>query len=82
MSSPRHYIRERRTGILRGRGRRPSLPSRLPYRDPSCYEKDGSLLKIKKIDHVAVCVADLDGAVAQWRTLFGLVPGAREWVES
>jgi methylmalonyl-CoA/ethylmalonyl-CoA epimerase len=40
------------------------------------------MLKIKKIDHVAVCVRDIDEASARWRAVFGLQPGAREWVES
>lgn len=40
------------------------------------------MLKIKKIDHVAVCVADLDEAAARWRALFGLAPREREVVES
>jgi len=39
-------------------------------------------LKIKRIEHVAVCVRDLDEASAHWRALFGLQPGEREWVES
>lgn len=40
------------------------------------------MLKIKKIDHVSVCVGDLDEAKARWQALFGLEPSAREWVES
>jgi methylmalonyl-CoA/ethylmalonyl-CoA epimerase len=40
------------------------------------------VLKIKRIDHVAVCVPDMDEALARWRTLFDMQPGAREWVES
>lgn len=40
------------------------------------------MLKIKKIDHVAVCVSDIDESAARWRTLFGLSPHAREIVES
>jgi methylmalonyl-CoA/ethylmalonyl-CoA epimerase len=39
-------------------------------------------LKIKRIEHVAVCVRDLDEASEHWRALFGLQPGEREWVES
>jgi methylmalonyl-CoA/ethylmalonyl-CoA epimerase len=39
-------------------------------------------LKIKKIDHVAVCVADIDDASARWSTLLGVAPVEREWVES
>jgi methylmalonyl-CoA/ethylmalonyl-CoA epimerase len=39
-------------------------------------------LKIRKIDHVAVCVADIDEAAARWRKVFGLEPSHREVVES
>jgi methylmalonyl-CoA/ethylmalonyl-CoA epimerase len=40
------------------------------------------MLKIKKIDHVAVCVPDIDEAAARWRAAFGLEACARETVES
>jgi methylmalonyl-CoA/ethylmalonyl-CoA epimerase len=40
-----------------------------------------SMIKIKKIDHVAVCVGDLDEAAARWRA-FGVLPREREVVES
>ncbi len=40
------------------------------------------MIKIKKIDHVAVLVEDLDPAIAKYRELFGLVPREREFVES
>ncbi|MGH7293858.1 MAG: methylmalonyl-CoA epimerase [Polyangiaceae bacterium] len=40
------------------------------------------MLKIKKLDHVAVCVADIDEAAARWRAAFGLQPAAREVVAS
>jgi len=40
------------------------------------------MLKIKKIDHVAVCVSDIDDSAARWRTLFGLAAQGREVVES
>jgi methylmalonyl-CoA/ethylmalonyl-CoA epimerase len=40
------------------------------------------MLKIRRIDHVAVCVADLDEAAARWRAAFGLEPCARETVAS
>jgi methylmalonyl-CoA/ethylmalonyl-CoA epimerase len=39
-------------------------------------------IKIKKVDHVAVCVADIDEAVARWEKAFGLRPAEREVVES
>jgi methylmalonyl-CoA/ethylmalonyl-CoA epimerase len=40
------------------------------------------MLKIKRIDHVAVCVGDIDDAAARWRSLFGLETREREVVES
>jgi methylmalonyl-CoA/ethylmalonyl-CoA epimerase len=40
------------------------------------------MLKIKKIDHIAVCVPDIDEAAARWRAAFGLEARARETVES
>jgi len=40
------------------------------------------MLKIKGLDHVAVCVRDLDEAAARWRLLLGAEPVARELVES
>jgi methylmalonyl-CoA/ethylmalonyl-CoA epimerase len=39
-------------------------------------------LKIRKIDHVAICVADIGEATARWQALLGIVPGAPEVVES
>jgi methylmalonyl-CoA/ethylmalonyl-CoA epimerase len=40
------------------------------------------MLRIKKIDHVAVCVADLDAALAHWKGAFGLDAAVREVVAS
>jgi methylmalonyl-CoA/ethylmalonyl-CoA epimerase len=40
------------------------------------------MIKIKKLDHVAVCVADIDQASARWQAAFGLQPGPREAVAS
>jgi methylmalonyl-CoA/ethylmalonyl-CoA epimerase len=40
------------------------------------------MLKIKKIDHVAVLVEDLDVAIAKYREVLGLSPREREVVES
>jgi|SRR5208283_2513669 methylmalonyl-CoA/ethylmalonyl-CoA epimerase len=40
------------------------------------------MFKIKKIDHVAVCVPDLADAGARWKALFGVEAGQREVVES
>jgi methylmalonyl-CoA/ethylmalonyl-CoA epimerase len=39
-------------------------------------------LRIKKIDHVAVCVADTDAAIAKYREVLGLEPEVREVVAS
>jgi methylmalonyl-CoA/ethylmalonyl-CoA epimerase len=39
-------------------------------------------LKIKKIDHVAIAVPDIDQAAAKWRELFGLDATLREYVEA
>jgi methylmalonyl-CoA/ethylmalonyl-CoA epimerase len=38
------------------------------------------MLRIKKIDHVAVAVSDLDAALAAYRQLLGVEPSARELV--
>jgi methylmalonyl-CoA/ethylmalonyl-CoA epimerase len=40
------------------------------------------MVKIKKLDHVAVCVADIDEAAARWHAAFGLEPVGREVVAS
>lgn len=40
-------------------------------------------MKILRIDHVALCVPELDPAIAQWQAVlgaFGLVAGPREYV--
>ena len=39
-------------------------------------------LKIRKIDHIAVCVADIDEAAAKWRAVLGLEAESREVVAS
>lgn len=41
-----------------------------------------AMLKIKRIDHVAVAVEDVDAALAKWRDAFGLEPTVREVVAS
>jgi methylmalonyl-CoA/ethylmalonyl-CoA epimerase len=41
-----------------------------------------SSLKVKKIDHIAVCVQDIDEAAAKWRAVLGLEPTSREVVAS
>jgi len=38
------------------------------------------MIKVKRIDHVAVAVADRDAAAHDLSTMFGLTPGAREHV--
>jgi methylmalonyl-CoA/ethylmalonyl-CoA epimerase len=40
------------------------------------------MLKIKKVDHVAICVRDIDEAAAKWSQVLGLTPTVREVVES
>jgi methylmalonyl-CoA/ethylmalonyl-CoA epimerase len=40
------------------------------------------MLRIKKIDHVAICVADTDQAIAKYKQVFGLEPQLREVVAS
>src|SRR5260370_28601247 len=37
-------------------------------------------MKITRIDHVAVCVRDLDAALPAWLTVLGLAKGPREFV--
>ena len=41
-----------------------------------------SPFKITKIDHIAVCVPDIDEAAAKWRAVLGLSARSREVVES
>ena len=40
------------------------------------------MIKVKRIDHVAIAVGDRDGATRQLGELFGLCEGAREHVSS
>ncbi len=40
------------------------------------------MLKIKRLDHVAVAVADIDEALAKWQSVFGLQARERETVAS
>ncbi|CAN5489851.1 methylmalonyl-CoA epimerase [soil metagenome] len=42
----------------------------------------GPGFKVKKVDHVAICVADVDAAAAQWATVLGLEGTVREVVAS
>ncbi len=40
------------------------------------------MIRIKKIDHVAVCVQDVDDAIAKYKQVLGLEPTVRETVAS
>jgi methylmalonyl-CoA/ethylmalonyl-CoA epimerase len=40
------------------------------------------MLRIKKIDHVAICVPDTDEAIAKYKQVLGLEPDVREFVAS
>jgi methylmalonyl-CoA/ethylmalonyl-CoA epimerase len=40
------------------------------------------MVKIKRLDHVAICVEDIDQAAGKWRALFDLAPCQREVVAS
>jgi len=40
------------------------------------------MIRIKRIDHVAICVADVDAAKVAWERAFGLKPSVREVVAS
>lgn len=40
------------------------------------------MVKIKKLDHVAVLVRDIDAAASKYKELFGLAPEGREVVAS
>ncbi|MBK6696823.1 MAG: methylmalonyl-CoA epimerase [Myxococcales bacterium] len=40
------------------------------------------MFRVKKIDHVAVCVADIEQATERWRAVLGLAVREREVVES
>jgi methylmalonyl-CoA/ethylmalonyl-CoA epimerase len=40
------------------------------------------MIRIKKIDHVAICVSDLDGSLAKYKEALGLASSGREVVPS
>jgi methylmalonyl-CoA/ethylmalonyl-CoA epimerase len=40
------------------------------------------MIRIKKIDHVAICVKDVDDAIAKYRQVLGVEPQVREVVAS
>lgn len=40
------------------------------------------VIKIKKVDHVAICVSDIDEAAAKYKQILGLEPTVREVVAS
>ena len=39
-------------------------------------------MRITRIDHVAVCLRDLDAAIPAWLKLLGLTAGPREYVDA
>lgn len=43
---------------------------------------NGPGFKVKKVDHVAICVQDVDAAAAKWREVLGLEGTVREVVAS
>src|SRR3954452_2174772 len=49
---------------------------------PSASAMDVAMLRIKKIDHVAICVKDGDDARAKYKEVLGLEPAVREVVAS
>ncbi len=69
-----HYIATGGRRVRCDKGGSPAKERRVEARDFK--------LKIKKIDHVAVCVADIDEASRRWQALLGVSPSEREWVES
>lgn len=40
------------------------------------------MIRVKKIDHIAICVKDVDGSLAAYKQVLGLEPDVREFVES
>ncbi len=40
------------------------------------------MIKIKRIDHVAIAVDNIDHALAKWQQALGVEPGEREFVSS
>jgi methylmalonyl-CoA/ethylmalonyl-CoA epimerase len=40
------------------------------------------MIKIKRIDHISICVGEPAETTRRWQTLFGLQAGSTEWVES
>ena len=40
------------------------------------------MVRIKKIDHIAICVKDVDESLAKYKQVLGLDPDVREVVES
>src|SRR5690242_1638132 len=57
------------------------IPS-IAHRHRKARQGKANMLKIKKIDHVAICVPDTDEAIAKYEQLFGLKPELREVVAS
>src|SRR5262249_32838445 len=93
LGPPRRAGRSLRRGALQICGRQDPPEGRRDHPDASGQTpisggkdvpvtRSWSMIRIKKIDHVAVCVSDLDAAVARYREVFGLEPTDRETVES
>jgi methylmalonyl-CoA/ethylmalonyl-CoA epimerase len=40
------------------------------------------MIRVKKVDHIAICVNDVDGSLATYKQVLGLEPQVREVVES
>lgn len=40
------------------------------------------MIRVKKIDHIAICVNDVDGSIAKYKQVLGLEPQVREVVAS
>jgi methylmalonyl-CoA/ethylmalonyl-CoA epimerase len=40
------------------------------------------MIRVKKIDHIAICVKDVDGSLAKYKQVLGVDPQVREVVES
>lgn len=40
------------------------------------------MIRVKKIDHIAICVNDVDGTIAKYKQVLGLEPQVREVVAS
>jgi len=59
-------------------------PTLVPFGEPKSgkFSHGARMVRIKKIDHVAICVADTDEAIAKYKQVLGLDPDVREVVAS